>query len=66
MRQHNVYLNIMLLQHLIANSQQAKYSLPILVTHLCRNFLPDAECFEYDRVLVTPERITSAYNSCLH
>jgi len=21
---------------------------------------------EYDRVLVTPERITSAYNSCMH
>jgi len=26
----------------------------------------DAEYFEYDRVLVTPEGITSAYNSCLH
>ena len=31
-----------------------------------QNFLPEAEFIEYDRVLVTPERITSAYNSCLH
>jgi len=59
----------MLLQQLIANSQRtrgAKYSLPILVTRLSQNFLPDAEFIAYDRVLVTPECITSAYNSCLH
>ena len=68
-RQHNVCLNTMLLQQLIANSQRtrgAKYSLPVLVTRLCRNFLPDAEFFEYNRVLITPECISSAYNSNLH
>ena len=68
-RQHNVCVNTMLLQQLIANSQRTrdvKYSLPVLVTRLCRNFLPDVEFVEYDRVLVTPERITSVYNSCLH
>ena len=57
MRQHNVYLNTMLLQQLIVNSQRTrgmKYSLPVLVTRLCRNYLPDAEFFAYDRVLITP------------
>jgi len=44
----------------------AKYSLPILVTRLCRNFLPDEVFAEYDQVLVTTEHITSAYNSYLH
>jgi len=51
MRQHDVCLNTMLLQQLIANSQRTrsvKYSLPVLVTRLCGNFLPDAEIFEYD------------------
>ena len=69
MRQHTVCLNMMLSQQLIANSQRArgaKYYLLILVTRLCRNFLPDEEFSEYDRVLVTPECIISAYNSCLH
>ena len=68
-RQHNVCLNTMLLQQLIANSQRirgAKYSLPILLTRLCRNFLSDVEFFEYDRVLVTLECITSVYNNYLH
>ena len=68
-RQHNISLNTILLQQLFANPQRirgAKYSLPVLVTRLCRNFLPDAEFIKYDRVLVTPERITGAYNSCLH
>ena len=31
-----------------------------------QKLLPDVEFSEYDRVLVTPERISSAYNSCLH
>ena len=69
MRQHNVCVNTVLLQHLIANSQHirgAKYSLPILVTRLCRNVLLDADFFEYDRVLIIPKCIISAYNSCLH
>ena len=68
MRQHDVCLNTMLLQQLIANSQRtrgAKYFLLVLVTRLCRNILPDAEFFEYDSTS-NPERITSVYNSCLH
>ena len=68
-RQHTVCLNTILLQQLLANSQRtkgAKYSLPILVTRLCRNFLPAETFAEYDRVFVSPERITSAYNNCLH
>ena len=68
-RQHTICLNTILLQQLLANSQRtrgAKYSLPILVTRLCRNFLPDEAFTEYDQVPVTTERITSAYNSCLH
>ena len=36
------------------------------MTHLCINFLPDEAFAEYDQVLVTFERITSAYNGCLH
>ena len=33
---------------------------------MCRNFLP-AEIFSaYDRVFVASERITNAYNNCLH
>ena len=44
----------------------AKYSHPVLMTHLCRNFLPDKVFSSYDRVFVAPERITSADNSCLH
>jgi len=68
-RQHAVCLNTILLQQLIANSQcsrSAKYSLPILVTRLCRNFLPNEDFSEYDLVLVTPECITSVYNTCLY
>jgi len=68
-RQHTVCLNTILLQQLLANSQRtrgAKYSLPILLTRLCRNILPDEAFAEYDQVLVTTERITSAYNSCLY
>ena len=54
---------------MITNSQctkGAKYSHLALVTRLCRNFLPDEVFSAYDRVFVGPERITSAYNSCLH
>ena len=53
-----IILNTLLLQQLLANSQLmrgAKYSMPILVTRLYRNFLPDEDFSEYDRVLVTPE-----------
>ena len=69
MRQNIVCLNTILLKQLIANSQRtrgAKYSLPILVTRLCKNFLSDENFSEYDRVLVIPKYITSTYNSCLH
>jgi len=40
-RQHNVCWNTLLLQQLIANSlrtKSAKYSLPVMVTRLCRTF----------------------------
>ena len=40
--------------------------MPILVTRLCRNFLPAETFAAYDRVFISPERITSAYNSYLH
>ena len=36
------------------------------MTRLYRNFLPDEAIAEYDQVLVTTERITSAYKICLH
>jgi len=67
--QHYVCVNTMLLQQLIINSQRtrgAKYSLPVLMTRLYRNFLPDMEFIAYDRVLVTPKHIISACNSFLH
>ena len=31
-----------------------------------QKFLPDEAFAEFDQVLVTTERITSVYNSCLH
>ena len=68
-RQHTVYLNTVLWQHMIGNFQHtrgAKYSHPVLVTRLCRYFLPDEVFSSYDRVYIFTERITSAYNSCLH
>ena len=68
-RQHTVYLNTVILHSLITNSQRtksAKYLHPVLVTRLCRNFLPYVVFSTYDRVFVVPECITSAYNSCLH
>jgi len=55
-RQNTVCLNTILLQQLLANSQHTrgvKYSLPILVTRVCRNFLLDKDFSEYDQVLVT-------------
>jgi len=62
-------LNTVPLQHLIFSSQRtrgAKYLPPILVTRLCRNYLPDEEFSGYDRAFGASESITSAYNSCLH
>ena len=64
-----VCLNTVILYSLITNSQRikgAKYSHPILVTRLCRNFLLDKVFSAYDRVFVAPECIMSAYNNCLH
>ena len=66
--QNNVCLCTILLQQLVANSQRtrgSKYSLPILVTRLCRAFLPDKEFSSYDSVCDTGED-HRAYNSCLH
>ena len=68
-REHPVCLNTIILQNLVSNSQCTrgeKYSYPILVTGLCRNFLPDEKFLTYDRVFVASERITSAYNSFFH
>jgi len=68
-RQHTVYLNTVIFNTLITNShctQGAKYSHPVLVTRLCRNFLPYAVLSSYDRVFVALERVTSTYNSYLH
>jgi len=68
-RQHTIYLNKTIFHSLITNSSRtrgAKYSHPVLITRLCRTFLPDAVFDSYDRVFVAPERATSAYNSCLH
>jgi len=42
-RQYTICVDTMFLQQLIANSQRTrgvKYSLPFLITRLCRNFLP--------------------------
>ena len=64
-----ICLYTIILQQLIANTQRtrgAKYSLPVPVTHLCRNFLSDEVFSRYDRVSVSPEFITIAYNSCFH
>ena len=67
--QHTVCLNKVIFHALLANSSRtrgAKYSHPILITRLCRTFLP-ADVFDsFDRVFVAPERPTSSYNSCLH
>ena len=38
----------------------------MLVTPLCKNFLPDEVFDSYDCVFVAPEWVTSTYNSCLH
>ena len=68
--QHIVWwLGTVILHSLITNSQRtkgAKYSYPVLVTHLCRNFLPYEVFSAYDRVFVVLKWITSAYNSCPH
>ena len=67
-RQHTVCINTIIFNYLITNSTRtrgAKNSYPILVTRLCKNFLPDV--FDsYDRVFFAAERATSAYDSCLH
>ena len=68
-RQHIVCINTTIFHSIITNSTRtrgAKYSHPVLITRLCRNFLPNAIFDSYDRVFVAPERATSAYNSYLH
>ena len=62
-RQHIVCLNTILWQHLITNFQRtrgAKYSHPVLVTCLCRHFLPNEVFLTYNWVFISTERITSA------
>jgi len=68
-KQHTVCINTIIFNCLITNStrtRDAKYSLPILVTRLCKNFLPDDVFDSYDQVFVAPELATSTYNSCLY
>jgi len=68
-KQHTFYINTIILNCLITNSTRtngAKYSHLVLVTRLCKNFLPYEVFSSNDRVFVAPERITSAYNSCLY
>ena len=68
-RQHTVCINMTIIHCIITNSTRTrggKYSHPVLITRLCRTFLPDAVFDSYDRVFVAQERVTSAYNSCLH
>jgi len=68
-RQHIICINTTIFHCLITNStftRGAKYSHPVLITRLCKNFLPDAVFHSYNGVFVAPERATSAYNSCLH
>ena len=68
-RQHTICINTTIFHAIITNSTRtrgAKYSHPVLITRLCRNFLPDAVFDSYDRVFVAQERATSSYNSCLH
>ena len=67
-RQHTVCINTTIFKCLITNSMRtrgARYSHPVLVTHLCKNFLSDNVFDSYDRVFVAPEQATSAYNSYL-
>ena len=68
-QQHTICINKIIFHSIITNSSRtrgAKYSHPVLITRLCRTFLPDAVFDSYDRVFVAQERATSAYNSCLH
>ena len=67
--QLTICLNTVILHSLITNSQRtkgAKYSHPVLVTRMCRNFLSDEVFSASDWVFMSPERKTSSYNSCLH
>ena len=64
-QQNNICLSMILLQQIVANSQHTrgfKYSLSVLVTHLCRIFLLDEECSKYDKVSVAPEHVSGAYS----
>jgi len=66
---HTVCLNRAIFHAILDNSSRtrgAKYSHPVLITRLCRNFLPDAVFDSFDRVYVVAEKPTSAYTGCLH
>jgi len=68
-RQHTICINKTIFHSIIANSSRtrgAKYSHPVLITRLCRTFLPYNVVDSYERVFIASERATSAYNSCLH
>ena len=66
---HTVCLNRAIFNAILDNSSRtrgAKYSHPVLITRLCRNFIPDAVFNSFDRVYVIAERPTSSYTGCLH
>jgi len=66
---HTVCLNRAIFRAIIDNSSRtrgAKHSHAILITRLCKHFLPDAVFNSFDQVPITVERPTSSYNGCLH
>ena len=68
-KQHTVCINTIIFNRLITNSTQTrgvKYSHPVLVTYLCKNFLPDDVFDSYDHVFIAQEQATGTYNSCLY
>ena len=63
-RQHTICINTTIFHAIITNSMRtrgAKYSHPVLITRLCRTFLPDVVFDSYDRVFVAQEWATSAF-----
>ena len=66
---HSVCLNRAIFHAILDNSSRtrgAKFSHPVLITRLCRNFLPDDVFDSFARVSVVAEKPTSAYTGCLH
>ena len=66
---HTVCLNRALFHAILDNSSRtrgAKYSHPVLITRLCKNYIPDDVFDSFPRVYVVAERPTSSYTGCLH